>query len=390
MRIAVDATCWHNNRGYGRHARALLSALVRLDTRNEYTLFSDSPAPLEGAPCEAAVRIVRTEAPTAVAAAASGRRSLADLWRISRALSDPRFDVVLFPTVYSYVPVVSRARKVVIIHDIIAERFPHLTVPAAPARLLWKAKVALGRWQADAIVTVSEYSRRGILQHFRLPPDRVQVVGEAPDPIFRRQEQPATTPRLAVLGLNRPGRLVLYVGGFGPHKNLGTLVEAFAQAITRDDFADVRLALIGEYRKEVFHSDAAALCAQIERLGLKDRVVFTGYLPDEDLAVLLNQAAVLVLPSLMEGFGLPAVEAAACGCPVIATTASPLPALLGDAGLYVDPLDGAQLVNALGRVLASPELRDRMREAGLAAARRLTWEGAAQEMQGILNRVALN
>lgn len=386
MRVGVDATCWQNTRGYGRHARALLGALVRTDPEHRYTFFLDSPAG-ERLPVGAEVRTVRMGVPTAVAAAADGHRSFGDLWRMSRALSISKQDVLLFPTVYSYVPVATRARKVVMIHDIIAEKYPHLTLPSLFARLLWKVKVALGRWQADALVTVSEHSRRGLVEHFRLPPDRVHVVGEASDPVFRVLEDPQLTNRLRGCGLDGVGRTVVYVGGFGPHKNLATLVDVFARVAAREEFTDVRLVLVGEHGKEVFHSAIGALRRQIEERGLVGRVVFTGYLPDADLVVLLNRATVLVLPSLLEGFGLPAVEAAACGCPVLATTASPLPSLLGDGGIFLDPLDAPGWERALADVLGSEALQRRMREAGLAAAGRLTWEAAARQMRDVLRKV---
>src|SRR5581483_12299075 len=164
MRIAIDATCWHNRRGYGRHARALLRALVHADTANRYTLFLDSTEPAEPPPERCEVSIVRPAVPTVQAASANGHRSLADMWRMSRALSAPDFDLVLFPTIYSYVPVFSRARKLVMIHDIIAETYPHLTVPRRTARLFWRMKTALGRFQADALITVSDYSREGIVK----------------------------------------------------------------------------------------------------------------------------------------------------------------------------------------------------------------------------------
>ena len=151
MRIAIDATCWHNRRGYGRHARALLRALVRLDTANRYTLFLDSTEAAEPTPEECEVRLLRPSVPTVQAASANGRRSLPDMWRMSRALSAPEFDIVLFPTIYSYVPVFSRARKLVMVHDVIAETYPQLTVPRRSARLFWNVKSAVGRFQADAL-----------------------------------------------------------------------------------------------------------------------------------------------------------------------------------------------------------------------------------------------
>jgi glycosyltransferase involved in cell wall biosynthesis len=365
----------------------LLSGLVRLDADNHYTFFTDSAEDLETLPPEVKMRLVRTTAPTAVAAASDGHRSPGDMWRMGRAMSAPSYDILLFPTVYSYVPVFSRAKKVVIIHDVIAEKYPHLTLPSRSARLFWKAKTAIGRWQADAIVTVSDFSRLGIVEHFRIAPERVFVVGEASDPVFRVLDNPQLTPHLQSLGINPDGRTVIYVGGFGPHKNLEMLVTVFASLAAHQEFSDVRLVMVGEYKKEVFHSQSGTINEQIQRHGITDRVIFTGFLPDEELVILLNSATVLVLPSLMEGFGLPAVEAAACGCPVIATTASPLPELLGDGGCYVDPTQPKELESELNRVLKSDSLRQHMRQAGLTAASQLTWDAAARQMMGVIHQV---
>ena len=199
-----------------------------------------------------------------------------------------------------------------------------------PARLFWKTKVALGRRQADALVTVSGYARRTIIDYFGVPPESVFVVGEAGDPAFRRLPGATSTPLLSSHGIDGTRRMIVYVGGFSPHKNLEALVGSFAALVREDAFHDTLLVMVGEHRKETFHSYFGSIAAQVARLGLKDRVIFPGYLPDDELAVLLNLAAVLALPSLMEGFGLPAIEAAACGCPVVATKASPLPELLGE------------------------------------------------------------
>lgn len=388
MRIGVDATSRQNNRGYGRHARALLNALIPLDKGNEYTLFVDSFEIEDALPPEADVKLVQTSAPTAVATSANGRRSALDMFRMSRAMSDSRYDMLLFPTVYSYVPVFSRAKKIVMIHDVIAETYPQLTLPGFTSRLFWRSKVAIGRWQADAIVTVSDYSRQGILKHFKTPSDRVFVVGEASDPVFRILPDPRPTEKLRDLGITGDGRTVVYVGGFSPHKNLDSLVEAFAKIVSHPAFSDVNLVMVGEYKKEVFHSCYALLKQLISSLGIASRVTFTGYLPDEELVVLLNIASVLVLPSLIEGFGLPAIEAAACGCPVIATKSSPLPSLLGEGGIFVNPASLEELEAALVQVLESESLRERMREAGLQAAANLTWDAAARQMISLMKQVA--
>jgi glycosyltransferase involved in cell wall biosynthesis len=273
------------------------------------------------------------------------------------------------------------------IHDVIPEKYPQLTLPTRTARLFWNTKVTLGCWQADAIVTISDYSRRGILDHLKIPSEQVFVIGEATDSIFRVIDDPRPTPRLEALGIATNDRTVVYVGGFGPHKNLEILIRALANLTTGEEFSDLRLVMVGEYQNEVFHSHFSAIKSRVEELGVGQRVSFTGYLPDEELVILLNTSTVLVLPSLMEGFGLPAIEAMACGCPVIATTESPLSAILGEAALYIDPRKPEDLERALMRLLRSVELRRKMRAAGIAAAQRLTWEKAAQEMIDVFSHV---
>ena len=146
------------------------------------------------------------------------------------------------------------------------------------------------------------------------------------------------------------------------------------------------LVMVGDRSGDAFLTYFGTIAAQVKALGLEDRVIFTGYLADEDVVELLNIALVLVLPSLMEGFGLPAVEAAACGCPVIATTASPLPALL-PGGIYVESR-AEEIGDALERVLGSEDLRREMSATNLAAAQRLTWDQAARQMMEVLQRVS--
>ena len=386
MKIGVDATCWQNRRGYGRHIRALFSALLNIDAENSYTFFVDSKQETETIPPSANLMFVSASTPTALAAASDGRRTLSDMWQVSRAISNSDCDLLIFPTVYSFVPVFCRAKKIVMIHDIIAEKYPQLTLPSRAAQWAWKAKVALARWQADAIATVSEYSRRGIADHFKIDSNEIFVVGEAGDPIFRVVEQIQITPEMANIGIEQTTRYVVYVGGFAPHKNLTMLVETFAQLIKQDKFENIKLVLVGENQKEVFYSYADFIQAQIAELGITEQVIFTGYLPDEQLVHLLNMAAVLVLPSLIEGYGLPAVEAAACGCPVIATQESPLQEILGNGGRYIDPRKPKDLRYALTEVLANASIRQEMSRAGLEATSNLTWDAAAHQMLDLIQR----
>lgn len=388
MKIGVDATTWGNKRGYGRFARALLEALLRVDTANRYTFFIDSANSAQAIPETVEVHLVQTSKATVDAASSESSRSIGDMFRMSSALSDSKLDVLLFPTIYSYVPVISRAKKIVMIYDVIAEKYPQLTLPSWKSRIFWKLKVGIGIKQASAIGTISEYSREGIAQHFRITAGKIHVVNGASDPVFRVMENPELPASLQSMGIPTFERTILYIGGFGPHKNLKMLVESFAELLAEKKIENTCLVMVGEYENEIFHSSYQDLKQSIHRLGLSEFAFFTGYLPDDELVVLLNRSTVLVLPSFIEGLGLPALEAAACGCPVIATRESPLPDLLGEAGLFIDPRQPEQLKSALASILASIELRTKMRAAGIEAASELSWEKSALQMKNLIDEVA--
>ena len=389
MHIGVDATCWQLPSGFGRHTRCLLTALRQIDIDNQYTLFTDSPAASAELSAIGPVRLVATSRPTIDGAAASKNRSIGDLVAMSRAMSDRSIDVLFFPTASSYVPVFSRAKKVIVIHDVTAERFPGLPVDGRRSRWLQTIKSTMSRRQADAIATVSDYSKEALVDEFGLDRDRIHIISEASDQVFRRLEHPRPTARLVSLGLTGARRLVIHVGGFSPHKNVPRLIEAFGHLADRQDCTDVDLVLVGGLEHETSRSAYPDTRDRIHSLALDQRVIVTGFLPDADLVALLNLATVLVLPSMSEGSGLPGIEAAACGCPVIATTESPLPRLLGEGGLYIDPRNPSELIDALNRVLTSPDRQDYMRRAGLAAAGRLTWTTAARDLLRVMHDTTL-
>jgi len=386
LRIGVDATCWSNRRGYGRFARALLNAVVTLDRQNHYTFFTDLAE--DEFPVPAGVEMVRVTGgvPTIQAAGAQGSRSLRDMWALSRAISARPLDVFFFPSVYSYVPLTSSAPQLVTIHDVIPERFPELVFPNLRSRLFWKAKVRLAILQAKFVVTISEYSRQCLQETLRIPPARLRVVNEASDPAFARMENSSAATLCAHWKIPPSAKFAVYVGGFSPHKNLPMLVDVFREI--HQEFPDLYLVFAGDYQNDVFFSGYQALAAQVRAAGLENRVIFTGYIHDDDLRLLLNHASALLLPSFCEGFGLPAVEAAACGAPVLATTRSPLPGLLGEGVLALDPEDRAGWREGLREVLRNPERSARMRRAGLAAAAALSWEQSARQLLKIFDEVA--
>src|SRR5205814_4912332 len=157
---------WQLPRGFGRHTRCLLTALRQVDRTNQYTFFTDAPTATDELSAIAPVALVKTSRPTIAAAAATTNRTIRDLVAMAAAMSSRSIDVLLFPTAFSYVPVVSRSKKVMIIHDVTAERYPALTLDGWRARWLWHLKSTMSRRQADAIATVSEYSRQALVDQF--------------------------------------------------------------------------------------------------------------------------------------------------------------------------------------------------------------------------------
>ncbi|MCI0396179.1 MAG: glycosyltransferase family 4 protein [Chloroflexi bacterium] len=386
MLVGIDATCWSNPRGYGRYARGLLSALLATRLSHDYVFFVDQHTqatwPL---PAGAQVVTVATsEAPT-IAASANGRRSARDILAMSRAVARLPLDVLFYPTVYTYFPVVTRAKIVLGIHDVIAEEYPHLIFPNYRQRFLWRAKSWMAHHQADYIVAVSEHAREGIIRRFGWNPDRVWVVGEAPDPIFRPiTDQAALRPALARQGLAPEARFIICLGGLNPHKNLGILFEALAELHRQTAYADLQLILVGPAEEDSFTPGVAQARQMVAGLGLEGIVRFTGYLPDEEVACLLSAARLLVMPSVNEGFGLGAVEAAACGTPVVATRNSPLPRLLTGGGLFIDPRRPGELRIAVAELLEDEHRWQEMSRVALEQARKLTWEYAAGQFLELL------
>ncbi len=289
MLIGIDASVFLNKRGYGRHARALFTNLLKLDSNNRYVFFIDFKEDLEELPSNASWQYVPASKPASEAARANGSRSIKDLFGMSRALSKPGFDVLIFPTVYSYVPVRSRARKILFIHDVIAETYPELTLPGLGSRWLWKTKTWMAFRQADILLTVSEYSKSGIAEHFQVDPRKIGVVGEAPDVVFRPITEISISPELVKKGIDPDRRIVLYVGGFGPHKNVSTLLRALQELVGQPGFEDVQLVLVGENNAETFYSEFQSLKEFVNE-HLKGFAIFTGYLMDEQLVRLLNRA----------------------------------------------------------------------------------------------------
>ena len=392
MRIGVDGACLANGRGYGRFTRELLAALVDAAREHQFVLYADR-ASLDAvdlsAPNVRVVHVAQKVSP-AHAAAADGYRSPLDMLRLTRAVWRDRPDVFWSPSVYTYFPLPPGQPSLITIHDTIAERHPELTMPSRRARLFWRAKVQLALWQATLVLTVSEFAAREIAQILHVAPDRLRIAGEAAAASFQPGTPREAADAARAAGVPADAPWFTYVGGFTPHKHVDRIVRAHG-ALVADALARgipvPYLLLVGTTSADNFHGVGAGIHEAIADCGTSEFVRWTGYLPDETLRHLLTGTRALLLPSENEGFGLPAVEAAACGAPVVATTASPLPQLLEGGGFFVVPGDVDGLVAGMRALLDDGE-RERRGRVAFERAARLTWRASARATLAALHDVA--
>lgn len=388
MLIGIDVSCWSNRRGFGRFVRELVPALTRLDSDDRYVLFADRQTADEASfPRRCRIVVGRTSVAPSRAAASDGRRSIRDMLAMRRAVHQERIDLMFFPAVYSYFPVANGVPTVVTFHDVIAETMSNLVFTTKRSRLFWNIKCRAAIARADRLLTVSEASAHGLIKHFQIDQDRVRVVHEAPSEIFRANENGhhLDADALRRYGVEAGDRYVLYVGGISPHKNLDTLIRAFGKVVATPSLNDVRLLLVGDYKHDVFHTCHEQLRRQIMEYRLEQHVRFLGFVNDEDLRHLYSAAQSFVLPSYLEGFGLPAVEAMACGTAVAASDRGSLPEVLGKAGVLFDPKSEDSIADSLRRLLNDDSYRAELQRRSLQRAAEFSWKQSAQHTSAVFH-----
>ena len=374
MRITLDLSPYvHHHAGLGRYAGELTAALARTAPQNEYIALYHATRAM---PFQGELQNLKT-----------ARVPLnAKPWRMSVLLAtyahlhmDRRLPACdIFHATDHLLPPLKNARSVFTIHDLIFRFFPEYHLPLNR----WFLGLMLPKFmqRADAIIAVSEHTRRDVTKWMGIPPEKIFVIYEGVNPSFQPITNRAELERVRAL-YQLPARFILFFSTIEPRKNLVTLLDAYA-ALVKQDSAAPPLVVAGRkgwlYQKTLQH---------LESLGLHERVRMTDWIANQDVPALLNLATVFVYPSLYEGFGLPPLEAMACGTPVISSNASSLPEVVGDAGILLEPRDAAGLTQAMARVLHDDTLRQELRAKGLARAAHFTWERAARETLGVYERV---
>ena len=356
MRIAIDARKWRDY-GIGTYVRNLVRHLAPLDGETTYFLFCDRGD-------EATLRDLAENFVPVVDN--SPGYSLSE--HITIPLKLRRLGVNLFHSPHYVLPLVCPTPSVVTIHDCIHLLFPQYLpnrMALAYARFMMGSAIR----RSALILTVSEASRRDILRFYpETEPERVQVVPNAIDPFVvddpGAEEMERVRERYQIRG-----RFVLYAGTIKPHKNLDRLIAACGLLKQRSGHEDLKLLIIGD---EV--NRYGSLRRSVEAAGIRHEVRFFGFVPDRTLAALYRLASVFAFPSLYEGFGLPPLEAMACGTPVVTSRISSLPEVVGDAAILVDPYSVKDIALGMERVLGDPALCAELRARGIARAQGFSWD----------------
>lgn len=369
MRIAFDGTTLRPGRtGVGYYTEHLLHHLASEGLDDDLVIVSNRPVdttrPL---PPRARVEVSPWRLPRMVWMQLLAPRMLRRL----------RADVVHFTN--GMLPLASPVPTVVTIHDMSLTMYPRYHPPRRV--LLNRPLVDLAARRADAIIAVSESAKRDIVGLYRLDPERVHVIHEAAAPSFRPVTDRRVLDRVRCqYGLAE--RFILYVGTIEPRKNLPLLIESFARRRKRGDLPH-QLVCAGPYGW--LSADVNQL---IGRLQVGDAVRFTGYVPFADLPAIYSLAEMFVFPSLYEGFGLPVIEAMACGTPVITGRVAALEEVGGGAVEQVDCLETEQLGAAMAALAGSRDRREALRASGLERARCFSWTRAARETLRVYAQVA--
>jgi glycosyltransferase involved in cell wall biosynthesis len=369
MRIAFDGTTLRPGRtGVGYYTEHLLHHLAEQAPDDQLVVVSNRPVD------------TTRPLPPRVRVATSRWRAPRMVWMQAlapRLLRQIEADVVHFTN--GMVPLASTVPTVVTIHDMSLTLYPRYHPPRRV--LLNRPLVDLAARRADAIITVSQSAKRDIVRLYGLSPDRVHVVHEAAAPSFRPVHDSYERERVRrKYGL--ADRFILYVGTIEPRKNLPKLIEGFASRKRSGDLPH-QLVCAGPYGWL-----SRDLEERIERLQIDDAVRFTGYVPFEDLPALYSLAEMFVFPSIYEGFGLPVIEAMACGTPVVTGCVAALSEVTGGAVEQVDNLDAESLGTAMVGLARRPERRENLSALGVQRAHSFSWERAARETLNVYRHTA--
>lgn len=362
MKIGIDgrAAKWYRGTGIGTYTYQLIKSLNNVDSYNDYLMFLPQGSSLDTLKKNFKIKAV----------APNVGENFWDEVSVPNILDDYKMDLYHVPQNGVGLSENINCQKAITLHDIIPLKMPE-TVSDRYIKIFNEEMPKMLK-NCQGIITVSEFSKEDIANTFNFPKDKIYVTHLAAEDIYKPISK-AICKNILKSKYGIDDRYILYVGGFSPRKNIIGLIESFS-LIPENRRKNVKLIITGKkglsydrYRKRA------------EDLGILDKIVFTGFIPLEDLPIFYSAAEVLVYPSFYEGFGLPPLEAMACGTAVIASNLTSIPEVCGDAALFIDPYNIDELSNAIESVLNDSILMLTMVKKGLLRAENFSWDKTARK-----------
>lgn len=359
MKILIDGR-WILQTGIGRYIYQTLEQVLLLDSKNEYILMVRSKDKDK----------IKLQAPNLFLLPVDiDWYGFSEQTALLKVINEQKPDLVHF-TNFNF-PLRYKGKFVITVHDLTLLHFQNVRkklvskpVYAAKDKVM-RVVLSQGIKRAKAVFVPSEYVKEDIAKSYKVRRNKIIVIHEAASTTLKRSKI-----ELAKHGINKP--FLLYVGNAYPHKNLERLIIAFGELVTKY-VLDYQLVVAG--RKDDFHQ---ALEEEVQKSGLSNRVVFTDFVTDVELVGLYKNAAAYVFPSLSEGFGLPGLEAMSYGVPVIASNATCLPEILGDAAVYFNPKSVSSIAKSISQVLADKDKQAKMIKKGYTQVKKYNWRKTAK------------
>jgi glycosyltransferase involved in cell wall biosynthesis len=362
MHIGIDARFW-NETGVGRYTRNLISQLQHLDTKNTYTLYTIS----KNVP---SLKKELTNPNFYIKTADIKWHTIKEQVEFPKILQKDRLDLVHFP--YFSVPIFYNRPYVITIHDLILHHFPTgeaSTLPLPIYRIKHAAYMTIiqkAAQNAKKVIAVSKATKEEIIDHLKIPAEKVDVIYEGVD-------KSLTVDKIH----SKKSNDILHVGNLYPHKNMDRLLAAMQILVEKK--IDMRLLIVG--RKDYFYKKFSD---KVKANGLDDLIIFKGEVSDKELSELYQSVAATIVPSLMEGFGLPALEAMANRCLILSSDIPSLKEVCKDAAIYFEPLDAKDIAQKITDTLEMSESdKKKKTEVGYNRAQQFTWEKMGNETRKV-------
>ncbi len=363
--VAFDARYINDKyHGIGRHAYNLLDILTELDTKRRYLAYYNPDYPNTRFDLSRLQQRSNLEMRPVHLPLYSPREQLVWPWLLARDRVD------IFHSPYVLLPLLAPVKSIMTVHDLIFERYPAYR-PHGILQRFYQPVTRLGIRKARCVLTVSEATGQDMQAFYHVDKKRIRVIGNALDPLFKPEHDPQKIAAVRAR-YNLPQHFILTVGAGRPHKNVELLVDAFAHLTA---LPETKLVAVGELDKRFPDSVGACIAAN----DIAQRVLRPGMIRESDLPVVYSLADIFVFPSLVEGFGLPPLEAMACGTPVVASDIPAVAEVVADAALTFDGRDARQLAAILNMLLTDTTLQATLRERGLKRAATFTWERVGRE-----------